>query len=141
MIRIFSIFLLLSALSCSSQKKSTPPAEEATTLPRIISETFGSNFQQIANESKEYTLYTQTVKKGEGQFIQVNFMVIKNDTQEVLITESLQEGNVSWQSAFEILIERTPKVLPSPDQKDQNKQVFNVKQKRIINSNYTNGSY
>ncbi len=117
----------VAVISCSSSKLlvSTPDTNE--TYKEVVANKLGEDVLYIANKTNAYMLCIKETKGGSLQpRNKIDYLVVKTDTNSIVLEDKIEGGSVSWASKNEIEVFRTPGIVRKDQSRDDFITLYNV---------------
>jgi hypothetical protein len=129
------IALILFLTACHTAKTDAQKSTVSQEYKSIAVEKYGNNIEYVLNNSKTHVICLKQ-NKPTPQFPQnqISFFVYDLAKEEIILEESLIDGEVSWKNDREIQVKMTPGMLTTDE--EYNKQltgyIFDVKERKKL---------
>lgn len=127
LLTILAFALIL--LNCKSTKD---VAESKVDYKTLATEKFGSKVQYAANEDNSLVLCFKVTKAPNNGGAGVNYFVWGNESNTLVYEEKVPLGSVSWYSATQLAIYKTPGLMKSDESQDDYTNIYDVLTKESI---------
>jgi hypothetical protein len=124
--------ILAFALILVNCKNSKDVAETKVDYKTIAAEKFGSKVQYAANEDNSLVLCFKITQAPNNGPQGVTYFVWKNESNTIIHEEKIPMGSVSWYSATQLAIYKTPGTINSDQSQDDYTNIYDVISKASI---------